>query len=686
MPTQPTPLLDTAAEKRQHALAELQRGGNPFSIQVAAISTSEASLNAGASEFAANQLDDLLEIISFYRDSRTPTRIYPVLGDRGSGKTHLVYTLRNEVRRRALESSDDTLFVVLERFTPGTDAVDYLFWQIVNHILNKRTDGDRLLGVIAGRVTARLLAESLRRLTPPQRVELIPPRGWLESIYLRFGNISCTRERLEGIEKVVEICDAKRPTSELLRDACLSVGLPLSTAIRIIEQHIERSESKDIRGWFRKNLYSSLARIALLEDSGPIEELHNGDYENAPTTVQNAGSITHRFLEIWLELLFELGIPTVIIFDQLEDYLRAMDEESTRKNRKYFTNAICNFVNELRHVCVLVFAEQALWSNLLNEAEPYAAERLKQPFSLSGRAAQRNILMPDRFSAEVLTQIVQRRIRTNFPSLDLTGLSPTFPFQDSDLSEICKEPSIRMGLQKLSQRFDDLVFRARKVDLAERLSKLWKEQLAAAEQELGSDLHLGVSSIPTLQNELHTWLERLDSNGLLGHHDWMQAEYLSEPSNQPYGCLCLLRTNGPNEPGIGIAMYLGRRNVQRKDLEERIGFFKNNPCPIRTLVMLRIDAERVLVGETKQAYEKAIKAKRDVRIWKYDPQFLYALKAFSAWDQAANEEVNAVSASTSNATRIHRDFLAEISKDLIRWIAEWSRPSSSSSNGALFHE
>jgi hypothetical protein len=685
MSSLPIPTHDNASEKRQFALNHLRQGGNPFSLQVAAISTSEASLNAGASEFAANQLEELLEIVSFYRDSKTPTRAYPILGDRGSGKTHLIYTLRNELRRRALESSDEAMVIVLERFSPGTDAVDYLFWQIVNYLMNKRGDGDRLLSVIAGRVAARLLAESLRRLTPPQRVELIPPKGWLDSVFLRLGNISRTRERLEGIEKVLEICDGKKPTSEELREACLSVALPLSTATQIIDQHLERSESKDILGWFRKNLYSRLARLALLEDRDPFEELHNGDYEQAPSTVQHAGTISHRFLEVWLELLFALSIPAVVIFDQLEDYLRAVDEENVRRNRKFFTNAVCNFVNELRHVCVLVFAEQALWSNLLNEAEPYAAERLKQPFSLNGRAAQRHILMPDQLSPEVFTKIVQQRIRSNFPSLDLTGLPPHFPFQDSDVLEICKEPSIRMGLQKLSQRFDDIVFRTRKINLSERLSTLWNEQMSAAEAELGSDLNLGVSNIPDLQNALQGWLDSLEANGLMGQIPWKKAELLNEPSSQPYGCLCVVRTDGLHDPGIGVGIWLGRRNVQRKDLVERIQFFKHNPCPIRTLIMLRIDSEKVLVGETKLAYEKAIKAKRDIRIQKYEPQFLYALKAFSSWDKAAKEEVNATSGTIANAAQIYRDFLAEISKGLIGLIDEWRQPTKSS-NGGLFYE
>ncbi len=102
--------------------------------------------------------------------------------------------------------------------------------------------------------------------------------------------------------------------------------------------------------------------------------------------------------------------------------------------------------------------------------------------------------------------------------------------------------------------------------------------------------------------------------------------------------------------------------------------------------MLRIDSDKVLVGETtKQAYEKAIKAKRDVRIQKYEPPFLYALKAFSSWEQAANEEVIAAAATIANAEQIYREFLAEISKGLIAWIDQWTRPATSS-NGALFHE
>src|ERR1022692_4884140 len=98
MPIQPE--LDPQYE----ALCRLREGSNPFALQVAAISTAEESLEAGVPDFASDQLSELLEIIGMYRGGRPATRVYAMVGERGSGKTHMYYALRTDLRQRAIQS------------------------------------------------------------------------------------------------------------------------------------------------------------------------------------------------------------------------------------------------------------------------------------------------------------------------------------------------------------------------------------------------------------------------------------------------------------------------------------------------------------------------------------------------------------------------------------------------------
>src|SRR5438445_171844 len=133
-PTQ-TGKLAGAPDLRSEGLKRLRLGSNPFVAQVEATSTADQSLQAGVSDFTANQLADLLEIIGMYRTGRPATRAYPLLGERGSGKTYLLYALRAELRKRAIQSGDETMLVVVDRLSSGMDPLDYLLWQIVNYLL-----------------------------------------------------------------------------------------------------------------------------------------------------------------------------------------------------------------------------------------------------------------------------------------------------------------------------------------------------------------------------------------------------------------------------------------------------------------------------------------------------------------------------------------------------------------------
>ena len=673
------------ADARSTGLDQLRQGINPFAAQVAAVGTADLTLETGVAEFTADQFAELLDIIGTYRAGRPDTRVFPVLGGRGTGKTHLLYALRRELRRRALHCGEETMVVVVDRLSAGTDPIDYLLWQIVNFLLAQKADGARVLGVIAARVSARLLAEALRRLPPHERLELIPPAGSWDRLRLRLGSAARVSARLDGIERVIQTCDPQTPSLDELKQTCRAAGLPAAAAVEVIERHLERTESRDVLGWFRKRLCAGLARFALLADREPFEELHAGDYEEAPVNIRNAGNLSRRLLETWIELLTALNLPVVVIFDQLEDYLRAADREQEKVNWRFFTGATALFINELKHVCILIFAEASFWTDLINSAEAFAAERLRQPFALPGRPAKAFIEMPDRVAPEILTRLIQVRVRWTFPQLALTGLSPTFPFVKSDLQALKDETSIRACLRRLAKRYDEIVYSNARPEprLRQRLSELWAARVAGAERELGTDMAFRVAFIPEVQNALHGWFECLEQEKLNGSGPWNKVEFLADPERQPYGNLSVIRTDGPHAPGVGVAAWLGRRSAQPFDLRQRVGFFSARPCPIRTLVMLRADGESALVGESKAVYEKAIKSGRDVRIHKYEPRHLHSVMAFTPWLQAARAEVEMARESDAEADEVFREFLASLSAELLGWIDSWREPRAASERALL---
>jgi hypothetical protein len=113
----------------------LRRGSNPFAIQVTTAGAAVESVLADVPEYAGSQLSALCDIIKSYRAGRPATRVYPLAGDRGTGKTHLLHVLAETLRRRARECGDETLVVVVERLSTGNGSTDYLLWQVVNHLL-----------------------------------------------------------------------------------------------------------------------------------------------------------------------------------------------------------------------------------------------------------------------------------------------------------------------------------------------------------------------------------------------------------------------------------------------------------------------------------------------------------------------------------------------------------------------
>jgi hypothetical protein len=69
-----------------------------------------------------------------------------------------------------------------------------------------------------------------------------------------------------------------------------------------------------------------------------------------------------------------------------------------------------------------------------------------------------------------------------------------------------------------------------------------------------------------------------------------------------------------------------------------------------------------------------MKSGRDLRIQKFEPRHLHSLMAFTPWLQAARTEVEAGRETNPNADKVFRDFLTDLSKELLGWIDAWRCP------------
>src|SRR5262245_50298157 len=83
----------TAGER---ALAVLRRAGNPFRNYFARNPDDEVCARYHVPELFAVEREQLLGVVDLYRyDPTMHSEMVPVLGNKGAGKTHLLYSLKH---------------------------------------------------------------------------------------------------------------------------------------------------------------------------------------------------------------------------------------------------------------------------------------------------------------------------------------------------------------------------------------------------------------------------------------------------------------------------------------------------------------------------------------------------------------------------------------------------------------
>src|SRR6266403_1528290 len=134
----------------ERALEVLRRAGNPFRNYFARNPDDEVCARYHVPELFATEREQLLGVVDLYRyDPGIHSEVVPVLGNKGSGKTHLLHSIKH-----GGEGSRQLLV------TPGS-----------------KQKGSRPIEFVGEELTRGLLRAALEGSTAQQRLELFPAPG-----------------------------------------------------------------------------------------------------------------------------------------------------------------------------------------------------------------------------------------------------------------------------------------------------------------------------------------------------------------------------------------------------------------------------------------------------------------------------------------------------------------------------
>src|SRR5947209_3874614 len=331
------PVTDRAQEA-------LKRAGNPFRNYFARNPDDEVCARYHVPELYAAERDLLLGVVDLYRyDPTTGSEIVPVLGNKGSGKTHLLYSIKH---------GGDGAWQLL--VTPGvyqkdTDFLEYLLFQIIDTLLGGgKQRGVRPLDYVGEHLVRRLLAAALRELSPEQRLELFPPPGlgeWMRRLGLGHTQ---AQERCQWlIDQVTGYSTLSRsplPVPQALAES----GVSPEAALQLVSDYVTRTEAHNAAGLMRRAIHQGFARAHLMKDETELANfLTYGfaelDFQVRPTRQD----LVLALFKVLTEVFRSLKTPVVVAFDQLEDLLLARRGNDAHQIAEAFFAGIVQVTHQL---------------------------------------------------------------------------------------------------------------------------------------------------------------------------------------------------------------------------------------------------------------------------------------------------------------------------------------------------
>jgi hypothetical protein len=673
-------------------LAALRRAGNPFRNYFARNPDDDTCARYHVPDLFATEREQLLAVIDLYQfDPNSHSEVIPLLGNKGSGKTHLLHTIKHG------DEGAPKLLITPGVYQRDTEFLEYLLYQTVDTLLGGgRQRGLRPLEFIGDDLCRKVLAKALPELSPIEKKQLFPLTGLGRfARALGFGGLS-EEERCNQLADALSADTGAR--GELRVHRLISeAGLPQEQAYELACVYIEQCEPHNISGLMRRSIFQGFCKSALLDDENDLAQFLTNGFAELPFNVRpTRQDLVLALLKALTEVFRGLKLPVVVAFDQLEDLLLARRSDDGHKIAESFFAGLVQAMHQLEGICFLVFAERGLWNRFVPSLDGYIQDRLNNPVHVA-KFGTINALRLDAPPPELVMQVVETRLRSILAEVpDATDLSPIYPFTHEQVIRIARtESTLRDMLIQFRQLFDSIVFDrgelpAAKADdanleplineitspppamyetgpasdeteaapdepmevksvavvkaedepppqtvlSAESLAELWEQERRTARRKLEPDGAL-TGATRELQAGLGSLLEYCHENGVkVG--PWRLQHVVGEwtfGDHPTYGSLTLAHWGCKDaQPWkVGIGLFLARAGGKPKDLEIKLSAFDIEPLMVDHLILLRPEDDLSLSGKSKLMWADSERRGRHARIEAMDLESFALIAAFPRW-------------------------------------------------------
>jgi hypothetical protein len=682
----------------ERALEVLRRAGNPFRNYFARNPDDEVCARYHVPELFAREREQLYALVDLYRyQPATHSEVVPVLGNKGAGKTHLLYSIKHG------SEGAGQLLVTPGSYQKDTDFLEYLLFQVIDTLLGGGTQkGTRPLDFVGEELVRGVLHRTLSALPTAQRLELFPAPGlgrWARRLGL--GSTQA-QERTQWLIDQLGKPTPQRGTGGVIRRACVEVGLEPERACELSCSHTEQTEAHSAAGLMRRHIIQGFCRSVFLDDQADLANFLTFGFAELDFKVRpSRQDLVLALFKVLMEIIRGLKTPVVVAFDQLEDLLLARRTDDGHRVAEAFFAGIVQAMHQIDGILFLIFAERGLWNRFVPSLDGYIQDRLNNPVHLPQHGTIKALRL-EAPAPELVRRVVEARQRPALEELpDFADLPALYPFNEEQVERVARtEPTLRDMLQQFRHLFDHLVYgEAPVVPLAEplvrplpaelppgvkslvvvetppavtkegrggegtpqadedtkaspvseptaaalppdSLAELWDHELRAARRKLEPDGAL-TGATRELQAGLGTFLQTCHEHGVkVG--PWRLQHVVGEwtfGEHPTYGVVTLAHwVCKDGQPWkVGIGLFLGRGPAKPKDLGTKLAALEAEPPVVDHLILLRPEDDLNLSGKSKALWQVAERKGRHARLEAVSLDAFAALYAFPRWLASVTE-------------------------------------------------
>lgn len=678
--------LDSASVRA--AVDVLKQAGNPFRNHFARNADDEACGRFHVPDLYSRERTMLLALIEQFRERPgEDAGLLPVLGNKGSGKTHLLHTIKHGAGGRQILVTPGT-------YQRDTDFLEYMLFQVIDTLLGGGRQGKmRPVHVVGLDVACRSLASALVSLPPSERVQLFPP-PFLGSLLGKLGlGHDQAREKCAWLVAKLENSQAFETANDLL-EVCQEAGLDPQRACDLASSHAANTMGRATQGLMIASVIKGFCHAIFLGDESELSSFLTFGFAEIEFHVRpSRADLVLSLFRALMEIMRKARVPVVIAFDQLEDLLLARRGEDSFRIAESFFAGIVQSLHQVPGLGFLLFAERGLWNRFVPSLDGYMRDRLTNPVHLPGLGTVQAIRL-DPPQPALVRLVVEARLRsTHAAHACFTGLPACFPLDPEQVDRVARtESTLRDMLQQFRAMFDAAIYGEQSVtvaaeppvsedhapvilnrllprpagreaepgqtvpdvivksvvevavnsapsatnalrdnpDLTTRLSELWDLELASARRQLSPD-----GALCGATREIHAglgFLLRLINERGIRVGPWRLqhvVESFDYGDHPVYGVVSLghwaSQTGSPWKVGVGL--FLGRGQGKLKDLSVKLASLDFDPALVDHLILLRPDDDLILTGKSKQLWQETERRGKHARIESVDLDGFAALYA-----------------------------------------------------------